>query len=134
VCCNQDSRPSLNKSWPRFHGNGHEALTDHLRAVGDARLDIFPGQLRILIQDLLYGAARREEIQDQGDPDARSFDARLAETDIRLDGDAIPPVPMLAAVFFGHGLSPFGFKEIVVRPRKDFCHAAKPTTSISAPC
>lgn len=57
----------------------YEPLPAHLGSVGDAGEHVFPGELRVLLQDLVYVYARSEQVEDQRNPDAMSSYAGFAE-------------------------------------------------------
>jgi hypothetical protein len=69
--------------------HGDNALARHLGAIGNCRPNIVDSKLRISGQDLFGRLAARKEIENQGNPDARALDARLAEADVGVDGDAV---------------------------------------------
>jgi len=64
------------------------ALSRHLGAVGDASADVFVLEPRIIREYLVDRPTTGEEVEDQGDPDPVSFDARFAEADVRVDRDS----------------------------------------------
>ena len=66
-----------------------DSLARHLGAVGDRGYDVRMGQLGIVRQQFSLGHAIGEEVEDQRDPEAGAFDARLSAADFRIDGYAI---------------------------------------------
>ena len=50
------------------------------------------GEPGIVVEDFRNAGATGQEIEDQGDPDPVSADARFAEADLRVDGDPLQQV------------------------------------------
>ena len=71
-----------------FDRNLHISLARHLRAVGDAGEDVALIKLRVLLDDLFARQARRQQIENQRNPDAVPANAGLAETSTRIDPDS----------------------------------------------
>jgi len=65
------------------------AFAAHLRAIGDAGLDIQRRQAGVLFEQFLWGRPRGKKVEDKRHPDARPFDAGLAEANPRVDRDAV---------------------------------------------
>src|ERR1043166_1052783 len=64
-------------------------LSRHFRAVRDARLDVERCQAGILFENLWRGHTGRQEVENEGYPDARAFDTRFAKADTWIDRDSV---------------------------------------------
>src|ERR1035437_5910115 len=52
--------------------------------IGDSGKDVLALQLRVIFQDFFHSRARSEEIEEQGNPDPRSPNARFTEAALRV--------------------------------------------------
>jgi hypothetical protein len=77
--------PTLRRGRQR---NVDVAFARHLRAVGDARQDVFSLNARIIQEDIFERHAVCEEIKDERHPDTVPSDAWLAEAHIRVNRDS----------------------------------------------
>ena len=73
----------------RLQRHGDVAFAGHLRAVGDACLNVGFRQAGIVLQNFRSRGAACEQIEDEGNPNAMPADARLAEATLRIDPDAL---------------------------------------------
>src|SRR5262245_53558037 len=61
--------------------------------VGNGSADVIQRQWRILFDDLFWRHTLGKIIQDDGDHDSSSADARLTVAHVRVDIDSLVPVP-----------------------------------------
>lgn len=59
------------------------------RPVLHAGEDVVAVELGVVFEEFFDGGAGGEEVEDEGDPEAGAFHARLAEADVGVDGDAL---------------------------------------------
>ena len=68
---------------------GHRSLSLPVRCERVACVDIFPGQVGEVLQDLLLGHPPRQVAKDIVDRDSHATDARLAASLARFHGDDV---------------------------------------------
>ena len=60
--------------------------------IGQACLDVFPTDMRIVVQDLLLGPPGGKKVDDELNGEPRAFDDWFANKDLGVDRDAFAPV------------------------------------------
>jgi len=71
--------------------NINKSLPGHLGRLRERRPDILSGQGRVRCQDFGLRGARRQIVNDEGDPDPGPLDAGFPVTDVRINRDPISP-------------------------------------------
>lgn len=68
---------------------------EKLCGVGQAGLDVFLAEVRIVVEDLLVSPTGGEQVDDELDGEPGTFDDWLPNKALRVDGDAVLPVHSL---------------------------------------
>ena len=112
-------------------------LSDQFSCIGEAGVDVVPGQVVVFLENLLDGPAASKQIDDELHGDAGAFDDGLAHKDIRVDGDAFVPVHMdfpialpfdaAGRVRFGGELTPSVYTRTAGKPSKTSGHEFRGT-------